>query len=330
MLCASFLMLLPATRLSSSIGAGGSGRWLAQGLPRYRAQLHRRASLPCCAGGFGAKLAKPPSVDGKAQLKRSEKDYKTIEKLAWGKDGESPFILREYIVSARLKPDVPYDGMGRLSDWVPIAFIGLLSEDEVEIEQREIEFAVASLAPSLLTVLRLTIDTGKKLSPEHVQYGFETADGFHEHVYDNVMQLYDESENSEDKMSSREARDVLGIDDTASYSELRAVYRKLIAELHPDRNEGPDAADKFRRVKAAYKIVSALPAMTGLSWFESWGGSDRNFVGPILNRQLVHKRPDDIKAHVLSGNSFAALWQYDPDVMKKFGNGNLQRAMAKI
>jgi DnaJ-class molecular chaperone len=49
---------------------------------------------------------------------------------------------------------------------------------------------------------------------------------------------------------------VLGVSKNASQKEVKAAYRKLAKELHPDANPGSDTvADKFKEVSAAYNIV---------------------------------------------------------------------------
>lgn len=49
----------------------------------------------------------------------------------------------------------------------------------------------------------------------------------------------------------------LGVGDTASEKEIRAAYRRLAKELHPDLNpDKPDIEDRFKRISAAYTILS--------------------------------------------------------------------------
>ena len=50
---------------------------------------------------------------------------------------------------------------------------------------------------------------------------------------------------------------LLGLTKTASEADIRKAYRKLAKELHPDLNPGDKAAeDKFKKVSAAYKLLS--------------------------------------------------------------------------
>lgn len=49
---------------------------------------------------------------------------------------------------------------------------------------------------------------------------------------------------------------VLGVGPEASDSEIRARYRHLAVALHPDRNQEPDAMQKFEAVNEAYHVLS--------------------------------------------------------------------------
>ena len=48
---------------------------------------------------------------------------------------------------------------------------------------------------------------------------------------------------------------VLGVSRTASKQEIKKVYRKLASKLHPDKNPGKGAAERFKRVAAAYQVL---------------------------------------------------------------------------
>ncbi len=47
----------------------------------------------------------------------------------------------------------------------------------------------------------------------------------------------------------------LGVERTASSSEIRSAYRKLVLELHPDRNPSKQAAEQFLKVTEAYETL---------------------------------------------------------------------------
>jgi molecular chaperone DnaJ len=50
--------------------------------------------------------------------------------------------------------------------------------------------------------------------------------------------------------------EVLGVSRDCSDQELKAAYRKLAMEFHPDRNSDPDAEDKFKEASEAYQVLS--------------------------------------------------------------------------
>lgn len=51
--------------------------------------------------------------------------------------------------------------------------------------------------------------------------------------------------------------DILGVDRKSSADEIKAAYRKLAMECHPDRNPGnTEAENKFKQISAAYSELS--------------------------------------------------------------------------
>ena len=51
--------------------------------------------------------------------------------------------------------------------------------------------------------------------------------------------------------------EVLQVERTASDTELKAAYRRLAMQYHPDRNpNNPDAEEKFKACSEAYQVLS--------------------------------------------------------------------------
>jgi len=48
---------------------------------------------------------------------------------------------------------------------------------------------------------------------------------------------------------------LLSISQDASVAEVRRAYRKLSLQLHPDKNDAPDAEEKFRQLVAVYDVL---------------------------------------------------------------------------
>ena len=56
--------------------------------------------------------------------------------------------------------------------------------------------------------------------------------------------------------STRDFYDVLGIQKNASKDDIKAAYRKLALQFHPDRNKSPEAEEKFKEISEAYAVLS--------------------------------------------------------------------------
>jgi molecular chaperone DnaJ len=55
----------------------------------------------------------------------------------------------------------------------------------------------------------------------------------------------------------RDPYDILGVDRAATQDEIKAAFRRLASQHHPDRNPGDDGAHhRFKEINAAYQILS--------------------------------------------------------------------------
>lgn len=63
---------------------------------------------------------------------------------------------------------------------------------------------------------------------------------------------------ADEALQVSEAAEILGVAFDASPEEVRAAHRRAVKRHHPDRTpDDPGAADRFRRVQAAYELLSA-------------------------------------------------------------------------
>jgi molecular chaperone DnaJ len=88
--------------------------------------------------------------------------------------------------------------------------------------------------------------------------------------------------------TKRDYYEVLSVTRTASDDDIKKAYRRLALQFHPDRNQAPEAIERFKEATEAYQVLSDAEKRTaydryGHAAFECGGGAGTvdfsNFVG---------------------------------------------------
>lgn len=72
-------------------------------------------------------------------------------------------------------------------------------------------------------------------------------------------------------MSNRDYYEILGIGRNASEDEIKAAFRRLARQYHPDVNKDPDAEEKFKEINEAYGVLSDAEKRTRYDRFGKEG-----------------------------------------------------------
>lgn len=84
-------------------------------------------------------------------------------------------------------------------------------------------------------------------------HAFRYSDGAH---HTRGGQSKRKSSQHDEKTPEREALKVLGLDETLNFDEIKARYKQLAKQLHPDLNPGNvEAEERLKHVNMAYTIL---------------------------------------------------------------------------
>jgi len=70
--------------------------------------------------------------------------------------------------------------------------------------------------------------------------------------------------------------EILGVTKEATDEEIKKSYRKLAMQYHPDKNDSPDAEEKFKEISEAYAVLSDSEKRTSYDRF-GHAGFDRRY-----------------------------------------------------
>jgi len=97
-------------------------------------------------------------------------------------------------------------------------------------------------------------------------------------------------------MAKRDYYEVLGVDKSASTTEIKKAYRKLALKYHPDKNpDNKEAEEKFKEAAEAYEILSNDEKKSRYDQFGHAGmGGNAGFGGGGMNMEDIFSQFGDI------------------------------------
>jgi hypothetical protein len=97
-------------------------------------------------------------------------------------------------------------------------------------------------------------------------------------------------------VADRSLYDLLGVPPTATAAEIKAAYRKLALQLHPDVSDAPDAAQRFGAVASAYDVLSSPESRALYDRYGAEGAAAR--AGGGAGRGNAAASWDEFRPHV--------------------------------
>lgn len=79
--------------------------------------------------------------------------------------------------------------------------------------------------------------------------------------------------------------EILGVDKNADRDQIRKAYKRLALQWHPDKNNDPEAGEKFREISEAYQVLSDLDKKTK---YDQQMLSHKR-INPTQNQRKNHK-----------------------------------------
>lgn len=79
-------------------------------------------------------------------------------------------------------------------------------------------------------------------------------------------------------MAQRDYYEVLGVSRTATPDELKAAFRSMARQLHPDVNKAPDAEERFKEINEAYAVLSDAEKRAA---YDRYGQAGLNNMGGV-------------------------------------------------
>ncbi|MCL2863198.1 MAG: molecular chaperone DnaJ [Methanimicrococcus sp.] len=97
--------------------------------------------------------------------------------------------------------------------------------------------------------------------------------------------------------------EILGVTREASDEEIKKSYRKLAMQYHPDKNDAPDAEEKFKEISEAYAVLSDPEKRASYDQFGHAGFDSRYTQEDIFRDFNINDILGDLFGNIFGGGA---------------------------
>lgn len=119
--------------------------------------------------------------------------------------------------------------------------------------------------------------------------------------------------------------DILGIDKSATASEIKKAYRKKAIEYHPDKNPGDSKAEEqFKKAAEAYEVLSDPDKKARYDQFGHQAFEGGGFGGGGMNMDDIFSQFGDIFGGAFGGGGFSGFGGFGGGGQRRVKGSNLR------
>lgn len=272
--------------------------------------------------GFGAKPVEKKKKK-KSSLLEAEDKFLAMEKKYDGVS--SDYVLREFVVAVRCPENGPPAVRKQLRDWVPVVTTGIAT---VASSKDVLPLVLKKYKREILEATRLVLSGPAAKQATQVEVSYEVMPNF----YNRIMPALEATAKTK-KEDLENAKKVLGLDEDVDMAQVKAAYRRLMKDHHPDMTKNKNNTDAASMTVALQQardlLIESLSTKT-LDYVDIGANNPKVsnlFKGPLMTDPLDLVVNEDDMIVIPSGDVVdSAVTRLDETIVVPFLYRNVQNS----